>query len=662
MLRSRLLICLLVAAAALAVPGAAQTAHVDLSLGYQWVTVDGNHDMYRSQVDQEDGFVLRSFSLLLVDDGKGEPLFDRLRIDASDLSSATPQSSLRLHAVRAGAVDLRLTYRRAQAYSALPRFANPFVWSEDPYGTSDTVDSDSPLIIPGEHTMDRKMETLDLDVQILPGKTVTPIVGYTRYRFDGPGTTTFSVGGDDFRMSSDLDEKSDEFRAGLALHLGTFQATVVQGWRNTSSHHLVELLPGAGDGNLGRSLLGKDYTLEAYSRSSYANTDVPITRGTFSGRIGDRITVAGSFMNGEMEMDGAERENFHGDLVTFRFNRFFTGFSGSTSYSAENSPFWRGNARVQANLAAGLDLTVGYSARHRELDGMALVDEFYNGITTFTGISRDDITRVIDVANAFERDEESVEARVDWRRGDFRAWAGWTGIDEDLTVSPDAAEIVLPWGQGGTFDRSTDRTNVGVGYRHAGFEASADFWRDEADTAVMRTDVTDRDRWRVRVGWGDGHLVRVLGTVESIDSENTLPDGGFHLDSDRYGFDIEVTPTDALSLRGSYALFKTDTSIPIVKPETLGFVDSLYSEDGDTIEAALMWNTDRFDLDAGYSWFDSSGSLPLTLDHGWLRYSMGLSGDFGAAVEFDYFDYTEDAFSLADFTAKRYGLFLTWRR
>ena len=41
----------------------AQSTSFDIELGYQWVDVDGDENLYRTQINQQDGFVLRGFSL-----------------------------------------------------------------------------------------------------------------------------------------------------------------------------------------------------------------------------------------------------------------------------------------------------------------------------------------------------------------------------------------------------------------------------------------------------------------------------------------------------------------------------------------------------------------------------------------------------------------------
>ena len=75
----------------------------------------------------------------------------------------------------------------------------------------------------------------DADLEILPGRKIVPFIGYSQSRFDGPGTTTYSLGGDEFLLGQDLDETEREIRAGASFDLGKFYGSLTQGWRSLDS-------------------------------------------------------------------------------------------------------------------------------------------------------------------------------------------------------------------------------------------------------------------------------------------------------------------------------------------------------------------------------------------------------------------------------------------
>ena len=139
----------------------AQTMPIDAEIGYRWTDIIGNEAMYRTQVNEEEGLLLRALTIASQD----------FRLDVSDLG-AGPASSIRLETRRDGLYRFNFRYRRADAFSAIPGFAL------------------------GQHTFDRTRDILDADLEILHWAAIKPFVGYSWNRYEGPGTTTWHVGQD----------------------------------------------------------------------------------------------------------------------------------------------------------------------------------------------------------------------------------------------------------------------------------------------------------------------------------------------------------------------------------------------------------------------------------------------------------------------------------
>src|ERR1051326_5599363 len=70
----------------------AQPAPFELEAGYRWLGLKGNGDMYRSQINERSGFLIRSFTMSAQTDS-----IDRFRVDISDLGVG-PAGSLRIAA------------------------------------------------------------------------------------------------------------------------------------------------------------------------------------------------------------------------------------------------------------------------------------------------------------------------------------------------------------------------------------------------------------------------------------------------------------------------------------------------------------------------------------------------------------------------------------
>src|SRR5687768_8243121 len=181
-----------------AAPLQAQMIPFDAEVGFRWFDVSGNEGMYRTQINERSGFLIRQFTMTTGDFEGRSTLVDRFRVDISDLGSG-PAGSLRLEADRAGAYRLRFAYRGTEAFSELPEFANPLL---------------AQGIVPGQHTYDRTRRMFDIDLDILPDRAISPFIGYTFNDSDSWGTTTYSLGQDEFLLGQDLVEQDRELRVG----------------------------------------------------------------------------------------------------------------------------------------------------------------------------------------------------------------------------------------------------------------------------------------------------------------------------------------------------------------------------------------------------------------------------------------------------------------
>ena len=344
-----------------------QSTHFSLGIGYDWLNVSGNQDMYRSQFDGRQGLGLQDLSLSTANPSGG--LFDRLRVDASGFG-ADPEGRFRLEFGLAKVYEARVSYFRARYFSALPGFANPLL---------------DQGIVPGEHTQDRVLDNFDLNLELLPGGAVTPLVGYSRYHIDGPATTTYHVGENEFRLDSNLAETTTEARAGVGLHFNGFQATVVEAWRSFHETDAYSLAPGAGGGNNPGPVLGQDQTLDSFKRNDRSDGSYAVTTGSFAGTVSERLRFTGSFVKSDTQSNLSEDESSSGSLVSFEIARFFSGLS-QTTHAKVSAPDWRGTARVEADPIDGFEASGGYTRSHRELDGFALISSLYAGSVNYAGL------------------------------------------------------------------------------------------------------------------------------------------------------------------------------------------------------------------------------------------------------------------------------------
>ena len=623
---------------------AAQDVPLDLELGYRWSDLRGSEEMFRSQIDERDGFQIRALSYGL-GDIRDSNAIDHFRIDAYDLGIG-PHGLFRLEAGRTGFWKLNASYRRTEHYSNLPTIANPFLEN----GT-----------LQSQHSFDRKRNSFDLDLEILPGKAIRPLVGFSYSRYSGPGLTTYHVGQDEFQLGQDLKEKDTEYRIGVAFDAGAFSGQVVQGWRQFRGEETLALSAGAGAGNNPGTILGVPVSASSLTRTSRTEVDTPVTSAVVTGKLGKALRLTGTYVRAKADGDDDSSENVAGNLVDYEILRYFKSLA-ETSSSASEALYWRGSIRADVHVSKGFDVSAGYTRRSRELDGYGLVNDLWGTTTTFSGFDPRDVTTILQSRTRMEREEDVFDVRASLKvLGPFSVRLGYSENQADILVANDPSEVVVPGGQGGRYDRRVRAIDGGVLFKQSGFSLGVDYVTQDADNAVTRTDFLDRDRLRVRGSWEAAKWFRIGATAEQIDTENDGTGFGLEGKVKTYAGDLEVGPWEWVRVRFGMGRFEADNSLSFRQPQDWGTGMSVHRERGDSFEGGVTFNVKPFTLEALLRRFENDGSFPYELDRARVRADFEFSKLFGIAAEWDLDDYTEKDRTYgsgADFRSNRYGLYL----
>lgn len=624
----------------------AQSTHFDIELGYQWVDVGGDEDLYRTQINQQSGFVLRDFSLTHINSTGDAKFADNLRIDASGFGG-NPAGRFRLSAGLGKIYRFRLFYSEYENFSALPAYANP-----------DIQDG----VTPGQHTWDRKRQTLNMELEVLPNRAVTPLIGYRRNVIDGPRNTTYRVGQNEYRLSSNLKETEQEIYAGISFRAGDFFGTLIQGWREYEANDSLTLAPGESEGNIGVPILGVDQYVDEFSRSMTSEAETPVTTANVHGKIGELADVTLSYVRADLEGEASSSEMLSGSLVSYRINRFFQGLDQTVASRTDN-PYWRAEGRVNVHLGHSVRLDLGLEENHRSLEGWSLISTLYLDTLNFGGFDPKDVQDLVDANNGYERDDQIVTARLNVDNfGPMVLWAEAGYRKTDLRLSEDVSQIVTPGGQQGNFHRTTNLLGAGAALVFEKSRFSVDISNESADDVIVRTDFDSRLRMRGRVDFTPVKWFRVLGTLEYIDTSNGSSGVGYNATTDHFSVDLNFDPTENLTFRLAWDKYSTDTTVPILIPQTLSPSESIFSEEGTLLEGGLLWRISIVTLDVGYSTFENTGSFEFDMNRAFVRLGVDFNDHWAISADYENNDYTETVLDLAQYDADRYGVYVRWHR
>src|SRR5581483_9946168 len=192
---------------------------------------------------------------------------------------------------------------------------------------------------------------------------ISPFVGYSYNKNNGPGTTTYFVGQNEFRLLQDLNENNNELRAGASFRFANFYGQVTQGWRRFRGTEELTLAPNAGNGNNGGTILGTPVTADQITSSNRSKVNTPFTNLYVAGKPQARIKLIANYSRFDAKSDASGGENLAGSFVSFPLGRDFAGLTESASTRAKNFT-WRGGARAEVAIRDGIDFLAGWQRDH----------------------------------------------------------------------------------------------------------------------------------------------------------------------------------------------------------------------------------------------------------------------------------------------------------
>ena len=295
-----------------AASAAGYTVTSSIELGARGLSVNGNSNTFRSDLNYRAGFRIFDSSFLIEDNTKGAKVFDSVLVTTSGWGS-DPQGSLRVKMEKTGIYSFDSSVRRVQYFNDLNTHA--VNWSQ-------------PVSTGSEHAMNTMHHFGDFDVTIFPERQNFRMrFGYSFSNTDGPGFNTIRFRSDEFQVNSSINYRSQDFRAGVEGKLLDFNLGFTYGHRafndqtnffvdslnqgnnpastTASINLLTRLMPDKGTTDFGSFYIQRTFskTLDFTGRFIYAETNSVTTQtDTINGRASatgniitlDAITTPGS--------------------------------------------------------------------------------------------------------------------------------------------------------------------------------------------------------------------------------------------------------------------------------------------------------------------------------------------------------------------------------
>ena len=302
-----------------------------LDLGYRWnVGLRGSEDLYRSLVNLGEGPRLLGANLTMSSPLGAGKYIDRLQLNASAWGG-DPYNTLRLFAEKSGVYQFSFDYRKVDYFNFIPTFANPLLGQG---------------IFLGQHSFDSTRRTMDFDLTLRPGATVSPFIAYSRNSGFGPGVTTFTADENEFAVTNQLRDTSDYYRGGVHFNWSRMNLTLEQGFLTFKDDQRIYQTGGTNTGNRTTPVLGQNVVLEQLDENYHSRGTTPVSRVQLTATPWDKLTVAGRFVYSQPDLDFDYDRRTAGNFVSQDVLRVFTGELANASSEASR-PHILGNLSVE---------------------------------------------------------------------------------------------------------------------------------------------------------------------------------------------------------------------------------------------------------------------------------------------------------------------------
>ncbi len=626
-----------VADAAPAPPPSDRVVSGSIDVGYRFVNSGGNPDAFRTVVNLGEGPKVLNFDFSVVNpSGKW---YDKVTVFGSGWGG-DPNQATRLDATKQRLYDFRFDYRNIAYYNFLPSFANP------------VIDQN---IFRTERGYDIRRRTLDTELRFRPGMRITPYVAYTRNWGTGRGVSTFAQDStNDYRVFNSLNDRTDQFRAGVNLEFSKFHVTLEQGgttFKDDQTLSNSNTLFGSRTSLLFGQRLDLVNLLQAYrirGNSYFERALATFTPWSW-------LDISGTLLYSRPETDVRYTQNDTGVFANLATIEFYNSQSQSATGNS-SEPHSSGNINLELRPMRRVRILESWMTdRYHTSSAIALNNLTNLAPQTLNTLSADRL--------AVNYNRQQVQANIDvfkWltvRVGHRYVWG-----DAEVRAPVQNAPVL--------FQREELSQQVGLfgGQVRIGSKIfiNGDAEIAAADKVYFRTSLSDYRKGVVRARYQLLPSLMLTGNFSALTNENPNPAIRFDLTSytESLGFQWNPQSGKRITVLGDYTRSSLSTSLLYFTPQDLTSATSTYRENAHTGTAMVDVAspvTGKYapKLSVGGSFFKSVGSRPTSFYSPILKLNVPVRERVQFFTEWRYYGLSETFYSYEGF---RSNLFVTGLR
>jgi hypothetical protein len=617
----------------------AYDGRTDFEVGYRWSSkIDGNQEMYRSQVNQFQGARLFNAALSLRST-PGTGWFDKLDLSANNVGD--PYSSVRFNMSRMDAYQIQFSYRDLKYYNYISSFANPLLSAGNPFP---------------QHNLDVNYKIINFELRLRPNSKITPYFGYARNSGIGPGYTTMGTAGNEFLLHTQWDYSSDEYRAGVQFNLSMLNLTVEQGYRRMKNRTTL-IDAGQPTGNRSFPLFGQNVTLDSLDRSYNGFTGLPTTKVLAKFTPFKNLRMTGQYIYSMGKLDSNMSELSTGHFVSFEELLAYGAELDSWNGRAKK-PNHNGSILFEYSPFSRLMLTDRIDTLAYHVSGAALLSTSYLDANSLLGpgpTSDVTVTSLLNAELVYNQVRNQAEGEFDLGHGiSMRAGHRYTFTDISNNDSEDAqtSEMSQNTAIFGLVFRPTRMVRLGVDYENT-----------QSNQALTRTDLFDYDDFNFDMRIGSWKGFTVNSRVGIRRNSNDASDITFRSRNWNFIGGLSWEPNERISLNADFSRTDLLSTIPYLIPQNFRKDISLFDERVSGFGGGMSIGIYRGSkVELGYRGIISRGSNPLEFHQPYMSVLIPMGHGMAFKPAWQYYGYSEKLFPMENYKAHLMTFSLVYSR
>jgi hypothetical protein len=615
------------------------TGYIDF--GYRYLTgVGGSFETYRSIVNLGSGPKLLALDFTVLDPKRR--LFDVAHVRAFTWFGE-PYSTFHLDAKKHRIYEFNADYRDIAYFNNMPSFANPLL---------------AQGILLNQQAFDTRYKIAHLELDLLPGRWITPYVGYDANSQSGNGVTVFVASRNEYPVPTNLNDHTNVYRGGVRIGRSRFHGTIEVGGTTFKDDQQVFWNDGTNFGNVSTPVQGQTLFLSGLAAAYGIRGDGVFTKALLQGSVTSWLDLTGQFLYTQPQTTTNFQQSASGNFFLQSQLLFYTGQQNlvaaqakmphtSGSFDAEIRPFRR--ARIIESWYTDRLHTSGNAASSQVVIGSGTPQQMSALLASSlaTNYSQVEMDVLFDVTS-----------RLTLRGGYRYAWG-------------DGTNVTLPLAGLVGLERATLRRNAGIGavsYQPMQkLSITGDIEAALSGNVYFRTSLYNYQRVRARARYQATSKLNLAVDFNVLNNQNPTPGINYNYLALQQSLSVAWTPeSKAWDFQGTYTRFAEQSNIFYLIPQTLQPAPSFYRNNAHTITALFhrrfrpIAAGQKPELMAGGAVFLSSGSRPSTYFQPLTRFTAPFTKNLASFLEWRYYGYGEAFYIYEGFRAHLITVGLRW--